>query len=73
MRFRELACAAAALSVASGAQAATISGTVTGADNKPVTGVFVQGENKAANRLVNVLDAKHHRDRAEDLFAGNGR
>ena len=70
MRVRGLACAAVALGVAGGAQAATISGTVTGADNKPVAGVFVQAKNAAANRLVNVLSDTAGHYRLPDLAAG---
>jgi virginiamycin B lyase len=70
MRVLTFACATAVVALASGAQAATVSGTVTGSDNKPVAGVFVQAETKAANRLVNVLSDNAGHFRLPDLAAG---
>src|ERR1700751_2500464 len=70
MRVRELAFAAVGVGGAGGAKAATISGTVTGADNKPVAGVFVQAQNAAANRLINVLSDTAGHYRLPDLAAG---
>jgi hypothetical protein len=70
MRVLTFACATAVIALAGGAQAATISGTVTGADSKPVAGVFVQGEDKAANRLINVLSDNAGHYRLPDLPAG---
>src|SRR5690349_10091929 len=70
MQVRGLACAAVALSVAFGAQAATISGTVTGANNAPVAGVFVTAQNNAANRLISVLSDTAGHYRLPDLPAG---
>ena len=55
MRARDFAYAALAVAFAGGAQAATISGTVTDASNAPVAGVFITAEDSAANRLVSVL------------------
>jgi virginiamycin B lyase len=70
MRVRDLACGVAAVALAASAHAATISGTVTGAGNAPVAGVFVQAENNAANRLVSVLSDSAGHFRLPNLTAG---
>ena len=70
MRLRDFGCAALMAAVAGGAHAGTIRGQVTGADNAPVPGVFVQAENKAANRIVNVLSDSAGHFRMQNLPAG---
>src|SRR5579875_2902020 len=70
MPMRDLAYSVAAIALAGSAHAATISGTVTGANNAPVAGIFVTGENTAANRLVSVLTDNAGHYRLPDLPAG---
>ncbi len=60
-----LACAPIAV-----AQAATVSGTVTGPDGAPFRGAFVQAGNAQTNMLVSVLSDNQGRYRLPELPAG---
>jgi len=55
----------------SGADAATISGTVTGPDGKPFRGAFVQARNLKTKITVSVLSDNAGRYRVENLTAGD--
>src|SRR5579864_7876856 len=70
MRARDFAYVAAVAALAGGAQAATITGTVTDSSNAPVSGVFVEAQNTAANRLVSVLSDSSGHFRMPNLPAG---
>ena len=70
MRIRALVYSVAAIALASAAQAATISGTVTSANNAPVAGIFVSAQNTAANRLVSVITDKAGHYKLPNLPAG---
>ncbi len=70
MRARDFVYALAVTTFAGGAEAATISGTVTDPSNAPVAGVFVTAENNTANRLVSVLSDGSGHFHLTDLPAG---
>jgi len=57
----------------SGADAATISGTVTGPDGQPFRGAFVQARNLKTKITVSVLSDNAGRYRVENLLAGEYR
>ncbi|HKD25109.1 MAG TPA: carboxypeptidase regulatory-like domain-containing protein [Xanthobacteraceae bacterium] len=57
----------------SGADAATISGTVTGPDGQPFRGAFVQARNLKTKITVSVLSDNNGRYRVENLLAGEYR
>jgi len=57
----------------SGADAATISGTVTGPDGQPFRGAFVQARNLKTKITVSVLSDNAGRYRIENLLAGEYR
>src|SRR5262249_38704137 len=57
----------------SGADAATISGTVTGPDGKPFRGAFVQARNLKTKITVSVLSDNAGKYRVENLPAGDYR
>src|SRR5215471_16354 len=57
----------------SGADAATITGTVTGPDGKPFRGAFVQARNLKTKITVNVLSDNAGRYWVENLPAGEYR
>src|SRR5215467_3530469 len=57
----------------SGADAATITGTVTGPDGKPFRGAFVQARNLKTKITVSVLSDSAGQYRIEDLPAGEYR
>src|SRR5499433_3995232 len=57
----------------SGADAATISGTVTGPDGQPFRGAFVQARNLKTKITVSVLSDNNGRYRVENLLVGEYR
>src|SRR5262249_57522569 len=57
----------------SGADAATISGTVTSPDGQPFRGAFVQARNLKTKVTVSVLSDNAGRYRVENLLAGEYR
>jgi streptogramin lyase len=61
------------LTVGSAADAATISGTVTGPDGAPLRAIFVQARNAQTKITVSVLSDNQGRYRADDLAAGDYR
>src|SRR5947208_17146575 len=62
-----------ALGALSAADAATLTGTVTGPDGAPLRAVFVQARNAKTKITVSVLSDNQGRYRAEDLGAGDYR
>src|SRR6516162_6569254 len=61
------------VTTASGAGAATITGTVTGPDGKPLRAVFVQARNAGTKITVSVLSDNQGHYKVPDLTAGDYR
>jgi hypothetical protein len=73
MRVTRFALAVGSAIAISGADAATINGTVTGPDGKPFRGAFVQARHLATKMTVSVLSDAAGRYRIENLPAGDYR
>jgi virginiamycin B lyase len=72
MRFTQQVTGAAALAIilSTPVYAATITGSVTGPDGKPVMGAFVVAESPQSHRSINVLSDQNGRYSISDLPAG---
>src|SRR6476469_8463974 len=73
MRLSALLAILAATTVLSAADAATITGTVTGPDGAPFRGAFVQARNAKTKITVSVLSDNQGRYHVENLGAGDYR
>src|SRR5262249_51534048 len=73
MKRMALGSVVAAVSGMACADAATITGTVTGPDGKPFRGAFVQARNLTTKITVSVLSDNAGRYRVENLTAGDYR